>query len=90
MLATVSAIRHACTSFVSGGTWLAKINGGAGSSWTNPPACDASLDPFIAMEKIGEGYFMVAGDSNLTGGCGYDNDNLWRAFIENDPVDMLP
>jgi hypothetical protein len=71
MLADVPHIMHACTNSVSGGTWLANIN--------SPPGY-----PFIAMEAIGNGFVMAAGDSNLTATCGYNNCKLWEAFIGND------
>lgn len=87
MLRDVDAIMHACTNNVDGGTWLATTNSEPG-----PFGEESCLDPFpfIAMEQVGDGFLIVAGDSNVAGNVYYEiNCALWRAFIENPPERML-
>lgn len=84
MIADCTAIHCACTNEVIGGTWLAKtITEGDEDGKCYDPY------PYIAMEKIGDGYLIVSGDSNITTGCGYDNCCLFRNFIQNSDEDML-
>jgi len=54
-------IRHACVDEVLGGTWLCKTNTQTGDD----PGCTSSF-PFMSIEKLGKGFVILTGDSNIT------------------------
>lgn len=83
LLDDVEGVLHACTAGVSGGTWVATTAYYEESGANNTgPECSEMV--YIAIEKIGEGYILVSGDSNIFAGCPYDNCPFWRNFIELD------
>ena len=93
MLANVDAIFYACTTGVSGGTWLAQTNieGPPQPPGDKPPYapyddCTEAFT-FIAMEKSGKGYLIACGDSDLYS-YGSSNCDFWTAFITN-PTDKM-
>jgi hypothetical protein len=72
----ITNVFHAATNEVMGGTPLART-------------FQCGHVPFLAIERIGQGWVMLAGDSNLTEGCGYNNCPLWNAFINNGDDEIL-
>lgn len=55
-----NGIIHAATNFITGGTWLCKTQLPDAT-----PGCSIATS-FISCEKLGKGYVILAGDSNLT------------------------
>jgi hypothetical protein len=78
-LENVPWLKHAATAGVTGGTWVAKTN-------FSPPYV------YAAIERIGDGFIFVVGDSNVADdpmGCNYDNCAFYRSFIETPTEEML-
>lgn len=83
LLDGVSAVYHACTNEVIGGTWVAMTQEYTEEGPNNTgPEC--SNVPYMAIQKEVDGYIMVSGDSNIFHGCDYPDEGncpLWRNFI---------
>lgn len=77
-------IYHACVGEVLGGTPLNLTQ----PEPTGSAACFTSY-PWIAMEKVGQGYVVLTGDSNIFDGCGFDNCEIAKRFVKNDPEDLI-
>ena len=41
------------------------------------------------MEKVGQGYVILTGDSNIFDGCGFDNCEIAKRFVKNAPEDLI-
>lgn len=80
MMNGISSVGYANTNVITGGTWLAKTTPVAGD------VCPVATT-FLSMEKIGQGYIIACGDSNVE--TDTDNYAFLASFIENIEGDML-
>lgn len=85
-------VYHACTSEITGGTVINRTKPIKDEKGGSSDACLTSY-PWLAIEKIGKGVVVAAGDLNVIPNpedfsCGYDNCELFYRFI-NSPVDDL-
>lgn len=84
-LTNVPCLYHACTAEITGGTWVAKTK----SESSFDPNCYVPY-PYAAIERIGNGFICVVGDSNIADQqCWYDNCAFYQSFIETPTEQML-
>lgn len=61
----------------------AEITGGV-NVWKSPNGTN-----MVQVEQLGSGFLFLTGDSNLSGGCGYDNCAFFKRLWEFDDGDII-
>lgn len=69
----LTTLHHAAVNSITGGTAVAFTHEQPSTVWA-------------AIEQIGDGYLLLVADSNVTGGCGYDNCQFFKNFIDKEEL----
>ncbi len=85
---TLPGVYHACTGQVIGGTAINMTQPEPDESGSGTNPCVSSYC-WIAIEQIGQGFVVLTGDSNVFDGCGFDNCEIAKRFLNNLPDDMI-
>jgi len=85
---SLPGVYHACVGEVTGGTTINRARPMQDNQGGNSPACLSSY-PWIAIEQVGQGVVVLTGDSDVFDGCGHDNCEIAKRFINNEPEDLI-